>query len=151
MRAERGQLMPLAALGLLFVLLVCAGFTIDVGAWYRAHRHAQAVADAAALAAVQALPGDTAGAASLAQSYAAKNGGMLAGSPSFSTSLNANDTVRTDAVESAPTYFARVVGIGDISVRASATARAYTLSSVGNVVPIAISEDEPALNCGTHP
>ena len=56
------------------VLLGFAALVIDVGSWYRAHRSAQATADASALAGAAVLP-DTAAATSLATQYAAKNGG----------------------------------------------------------------------------
>jgi hypothetical protein len=151
LREERGQVLPLAACGVMILVLVSAGLAIDVGSWYRAQRHAQAVADAAVLAAVQALP-DTSAAGSLAAAYASKNGGSLdAGSPAFSTALNTNDTIRAEVAEEAPTYFAAIFGFRDVTVRASATARAYALASLGDVVPLAVKDDLPALHCGSRP
>src|SRR5690242_14552889 len=56
---KRGQVFALTAIGLVAICGM-AGFSIDVGSWYRAHRSQQAVADAAALAAADNLPTSTA-------------------------------------------------------------------------------------------
>src|SRR5215216_8185378 len=68
---QNGQSMVLA-LVFLTVLMGMAAMVLDVGSWYRAHRQAQATADASALAGAQVLP-DTAAAAALANEYSAKN------------------------------------------------------------------------------
>lgn len=147
LRDESGQVFPLLALGLLVALLGVVGLVVDVASWYRAQRHVQAVADAAALAAVQALPGGTAQAASLARSYAAQNGGTI-DDPRFSTSSQPGDTIAVRATAQAPSYFARLFGVDGVTVHASATARAQTASEVANVVPLAISGATEALRCG---
>jgi hypothetical protein len=146
-REERGQVLPLLAIGLLAVLLGAAGLAIDVGSWYQAQRRAQAVADAAALAAVQELPGSTGQARSTALSYAAKNGGSI-DQPAFATSAIANDTVKVVAHVTGKSYFARVFGIGDVTVRASASASAASPTELDDVTPIGISASNPALSCG---
>ena len=73
LRSERGQAFVLTVVALV-VLLGMAAVGIDVGSWYKAQRHDQAVADAAALAGSQALPDDPAQAVSLAIDYANRNG-----------------------------------------------------------------------------
>ena len=77
-RNERGQAMVLTVV-FLVVLLGMAAMVLDVGSWYRADRDTQSTADAAALAGAQALPEDPATAVTLAQQYAAKNGGLGSG------------------------------------------------------------------------
>src|SRR5690348_17376805 len=72
-RGERGQAFVLTVASLV-VLLGMAALGIDVGTWYQAQRHDQAVADAAALAGAQALPQDPSQAQALAISYAKDNG-----------------------------------------------------------------------------
>ena len=52
---QRGQSMVLTVV-FMVVLLGFAALVIDVGSWYRAHRSAQATADASALAGAQVLP-----------------------------------------------------------------------------------------------
>jgi hypothetical protein len=146
-RAEHGQVMPLAAVGLLVVLLGFAGLAIDVGSWYRAQRHVQAVADAAALAAVQALPGDRSGALALAREYARKNGGSI-DDPRFTSAYTSDDTIRVDARADAPGFFSRIVGIDHVAVHASASARAAAPDVADDVVPLAVSSATPALSCG---
>jgi hypothetical protein len=146
-REERGQVLPLMAVGLLVVLLGSAGLAIDVGSWYQAKRHAQAVADAAVLAAVQELPGSTGQARSTALSYAAKNRGSI-DQPVFTTTTIPNDTVKVVAHVTGQSYFARIFGIGDVTVRASASAQAASPTELDDVTPIGISADNPALSCG---
>ena len=104
MHGERGQVLPLMAIGLLAVLLGLAGLAIDVGSWYQAKRHVQAVADASALAAAQALPGDGVTAKSYATSYAATNGGSI-DTPQFAPATSpTKDTVTVTATQSAPSF-----------------------------------------------
>src|ERR1700736_4392982 len=76
LRAQSGQVLLLNVV-FLTVLLGMSALVIDVGSLYRAKRHDQAIVDAAALAAAQALPGDTSAATGLAIQYAQKNGGTI--------------------------------------------------------------------------
>ena len=45
---EGGQVLVLTGVGMVAVCAI-AGFAIDVGSWYQAHRKQQAIADASAL------------------------------------------------------------------------------------------------------
>ena len=56
-RRDDGQVAVLSVV-FLTVLLGMSALVLDVGTWFRADRAAQATADAAALAAAQALPDD---------------------------------------------------------------------------------------------
>ena len=116
-----------------------AGFSIDVGSWYQAHRKQQAIADAAALAAADDLPTNTDQALSDAVSYASKNGGSLgSGDVSFSTTYSSNDTVTVKTSATAPSYFLNALGIGSASVGATATATAVPLGSAYGAAPFAV-------------
>jgi hypothetical protein len=116
-----------------------AGFAIDTGTWYRAHRAQQAIADAAALAAAADLPNDTSQATSDAVTYASKNGGSLAAeNVQFSSTYQANDTVTVRTQSSAPSYFLKALGIGSASVGATATATAVPLGSAWGAAPFAV-------------
>lgn len=142
LRDERGQVAPLLAMGLLAAMIGVVGAVVDAASWYRAQRHVQAVADAAALAGVQALPGRPSAAVALAQEYAAKNGGAIA-----PPAVTAN-TISVDASEHAPAYFTRIFGFGGPTVHATAYARADAVSEAANVAPLAVPADAPALECG---
>ena len=91
LNSSRGQATVLT-LVFLAVLLGMAALVLDIGSWYRADRNTQSTADSAALAGAQALPNDTSEAASLASSYAGKNGGGL-DSVNFSSSYGTDDTI----------------------------------------------------------
>src|SRR5881397_784257 len=129
--SERGQSMVLTVV-FMVVLLGFAALVVDVGSWYRAHRSAQATADASALAGAQVLP-DTNTASALANQYATKNGGG-SGSPqiTFSRQGYETDTVTVKVSRPAPGFFARVFGsrFMNVTVSGTATARAYNIAGV---------------------
>src|SRR3954452_14702008 len=94
---ERGQTILLTAV-FLTVLLGMAALAVDLGAWYKEQRALQARVDAAALAGAQDLPYDTTAANADAASYAAKNGGAVAGQTiAISQTAKPNDTITVDA------------------------------------------------------
>ena len=100
LRDERGQAFVLVVASLV-VLLGMAALGIDVGSWYKAQRHDQAVADAAALAGSQALPDDPSQAQALALDYANKNGVALNASDiTFASHVSANGVVGSPFVAS---------------------------------------------------
>ena len=137
---QDGQATVLAVVFLLS-LLGMAALVVDAGAWFRAHRAAQATADAAALAAAQALPFDTGNAVALALEYAEDNGGgLVAPDIAFGTTVTAGDTVTVEVRRDAPTFFSRLFGITDFEVTARASARASALESARWAAPIAVDE-----------
>lgn len=136
-RSDSGQVLPIVAIACLLGLLGLSAVVIDVGAWYTASRHAQSVADAAALAAAQDLPDDPSAAAADARSYAAANGGGLDGAPVVSSTSGADDTIAVRAKEPAAIIFARVLGITAATVHARAVAQVSGASTVdGSGVPL---------------
>src|SRR5438105_1301356 len=144
-RDEAGQALILPAIMLAFPLGI-AGLVIDVGGWYRAQRQAQAVADASALAAAQALPGDTTNATALALDYANRNGGVLsAGDISFGSNRLPSDTVTVKVRRTEPTVFAKLFGFDSVTIHTTATAQASVLSEAEYAAPFAIVNTQPQL------
>jgi len=131
-RDERGQIMPLLALGVLLVMLGFAALAIDVGHAYFAQRQLQASADAAALAGAQVLP-DIGAATSLAQQFGPAGKNAPHGVGNVQTSITteclpnaigcapANAVVVTETAQM-PTTFAGLFGLGSMTIHAKATA-----------------------------
>jgi Flp pilus assembly protein TadG len=138
----------------LTVLLAAAALVLDVGSWYRADRAAQSTADAAALAGAQALPENAASASTLAQQYAAKNGGLGSGSVTVTAKIVNNDTITVTVKRPAPGFFSKIFGIKSVTAGAKATARSEGLATAKYVAPITVHYKHPFLNCtgpSTHP
>jgi Flp pilus assembly protein TadG len=144
---ERGQAAALTVI-CLTVMMVLSALVLDVGSWYQAQRETQAAADAAALAAAQALPESSGEASVLAANYVAKNGGGAA-DVTFTTKNAANDTVSVRVGRSAPGFFAQVFGVDSVDIGAKATARASGLAEAKWVAPIVVNIKHPKLNCGS--
>jgi Putative Flp pilus-assembly TadE/G-like len=144
---QRGQAMVFT-LVFMIVLLGMAAAVIDVGAWYRAHRDAQATADASALAGAQELPYSTAAASSSALDYAGRNrGGVVAGDIEFSSSLNGTDTIKVTARRPSPGVFTRLFGIDSVNTRASAAARVGAMAKAKWAAPIGVDYRHDYLRC----
>jgi putative Flp pilus-assembly TadE/G-like protein len=138
---ERGQTLVVFVL-FLFVLMGAAAIVIDLGYWYVTKRQAQATADAVALAAAADLP-DGAVAASDSSGYRTRNNwdGSVALSVS---SVNTNsDTITAHATTTVPGFFAKVFGIDNVDVGATATARigSYTGWAL-NLAPWTMTESD---------
>jgi hypothetical protein len=145
-RDERGQ-SAVYFVVFVTVLVGMAAAVLDVGSWYRAHRHAQSAADASALAGAADLPDLPANAQAQALSYADKNGGGLEPSNvTISSSKAANDTIRVQIHRSAPGVFAKLFGISSVAVNANASARSFIPADVKYLAPIAVDDDHPMLN-----
>ena len=141
-------------LSLLFMVALMAVATgvLDVGSWYRTHRHAQATADAAALAAAQELPEATATASSTAVDYGNRNdGGVAAQDVVLTSAVMTNDTVKVTAKKNAPAFLSRLFGFKDLKARASATARVGVLGSARYAAPIGVDLLHPMLQCEPLP
>lgn len=145
-RDERGQAILVTVL-FLFVLMGCAALTLDVGMWYRDQRQAQATADAAALAGAADLPTNPTLARGSALQYANANGGGV--SPASITLRDgylSNDTVAVEVARTSPSIFAKVLSLGDVTVRAKAAARAGTPDAVEGAAPIVVNKLHPMLS-----
>jgi hypothetical protein len=144
---QRGQSMVLT-LVFVIALMAMATAVLDVGSWYRTHRHTQATADAAALAAAQELPDFPADAVTVAVDYADRNeGGVTANDVEFSSAVVANDTVRVTARKNAPGFLSRLFGIDSLTARASAAARVGALGSARWAAPVGVDFRHDMLRC----
>ena len=149
--AEGGQILAITAI-LTVAIIAMGAFVLDVGAWFRTHRAAQATADAAALAGAQALPVDTATSTALALEYAAKNeGGTGAPEIRFETRTLPNDTIAVTARDTAPGFLAAVLGINSVDIEATAVARAYNLGEARYAGPFAVDRAHPLISGGGCP
>jgi Flp pilus assembly protein TadG len=140
---QSGQVLVLTAVGMIGICGM-AGFAIDVGSFYQAHRKQQAIADAAALAAAGDLPTSTGQAATDAQTYAGKNGGSI-DEISFSTTYMPNDTVTVSASKTVSTTFLGAVGINSAKVKATTTVRAENLQTAVGAAPFGVINTQPEL------
>lgn len=146
---ERGQATVLTVIFLL-TLMGAVALVLDVGSWFREQRATQSAADAAALAAAQALPDAPGAAKALAAEYLGKNGGGTH-AVELSSSTVANDTVSVLVDRSAPGFFAKFFGIDSVDVSATATARAGGMQAAKWVAPIVVNIKHPKLQCGGTP
>jgi Putative Flp pilus-assembly TadE/G-like len=141
---ERGQTLPLACI-FFVVLLGLSGLVVDLGDGYFQRRQTQNVADAAALAAAEAIPSGTSTAA--AQAYAAKND--QAGDQ-VSVTSNGTDSVTVTVTRNVPTYLLGILGKSSITVTSQATATVEAIGQVqGHVAPYAVTQDGYANGSGT--
>jgi len=146
LRDESGQAMVMTAIFVVTAIAFVA-FAVDLGSWYREHRQAQSTADAAALAGAQVLPGNTAGALSLAQTFADKNGSDVApGGITFRSDYNPNDTVVVKVSRPAAGFFSSIFGIDSTTVGATAAARSGVPIEVMGAAPIVVSKQQPQLS-----
>ena len=146
---DRGQAAVLTVI-FMVALLGAVALVLDVGSWFREQRDTQSTADAAALAAAQALPESTGVANALAGEYLAKNGG---GNHivTFASKNLPNDTVKVEVDRQAPGIFAKLFGIDSVQVGAKASARAGTPSEARYAAPIAVDKSHPLLACKPLP
>ena len=121
LRSETGQAAVLTIV-FLTALLGAVAMVLDVGSWFREQRATQSAADAAALAAAQALPESTGTSSALASQYLASNGGGT-GEFTFSRKNLTNDTVTVKVTRQAPGVFSKLFGIDSVDVHAKASAR----------------------------
>lgn len=130
-------------------LVGMAALVLDVGAWYRAQRAAQATADAAALAGAQALPDDPFEAEAFARDYARRNGGGVGpGGVTFSSRISGTDAVTVEVEREAAGFFAKLFKIDSVDVSAKASALATGLSSAKYVAPVVVSINHELLPGG---
>jgi hypothetical protein len=147
LRDTRGQSTVITVV-FLAVLLGMAALVLDIGSWYRAKRAAQSTADAAALAGAQALPNASSStAASLAQQYASKNGGIGTGTVTFSTKYYPNDTITVKVKRTAPGFFAKLFGFRRVNVGGTAYARSEPVNQANGVAPITVNWRHSLLHC----
>lgn len=145
-RSDRGQATVLTVM-FMVALLGAVALVLDVGSWFREQRDTQSAADAAALAAAQALPDAPGDANALAGEYLGKNGGGTSDVQIVSNAVP-NDTVTVEVDREAPGFFAQLFGIDSVTVAAKASARSGGLDAAKWVAPIVVNIDHPKIQCG---
>jgi hypothetical protein len=139
-RDDAGAVVIVVAV-ILTVLLGLGAIVIDAGALYSQRRQIQTAADAAALAGVLELPGNTSHAADVADRYALANSTDVDSREfTFSNTYVANDTITAELRDTAMGLFlARFLGWEDAPVSASATAVIGSPTTYGSgVMPFGI-------------
>ncbi len=150
-RDQRGQAFVLTAV-YITALLGMAALVLDVGSWFRQHRHLQATADSAALAGVQELPYSTGLATTFATNYANKNmKGLASVQVSFSSKFEPNDTIHVKVAKPAPGIFSKMVGIDSVNEDAKAVARATGMQAAQYVAPFVVHKNHTNLGAGPSP
>jgi Putative Flp pilus-assembly TadE/G-like len=141
-RGESGQVIVFVVF-ILTALVGIAALVIDVGSWYRADRHLQTAADAAALAGAQELPTKPSTAVSVAMDYGTVRNGSGLAALSVNPTIPRSDTIHVSATAEAPGFFARVISAAydEVTVKAEAEAQVLAPLSLKNVAPIAVYED----------
>jgi Putative Flp pilus-assembly TadE/G-like len=140
-RNDSGQALVFVAFTLM-VLVGMAALVVDGGSWYRADRHLQTAADAAALAGAQHLPTQQTQARTVALDYAQKN---YAGIPAPTVAFPDAGTIDVSATAKAPGIFARIFHINEVTVRAQAQARLFAPSQLKDVAPIGVAKDKACI------
>jgi hypothetical protein len=144
LRNRRGATLAVVAVSLVALLAVMS-LAIDLGMMYSARNEAQRVADAAALAGASAYCDDNPlQVTPRAQAYVTQNSIL-----SDMVDLGEADIVADDAQERVtvtvrrqqiPTWFARIFGVNEVSVAASATAECRAGGSAKCVRPWAVQD-----------
>jgi hypothetical protein len=140
MRSDSGQAFVLVA-GIIVLLVGMAGLVIDGGSWYRADRHIQTAADAAALAGAQELPLNTSLARDKAKEYALLNYSDMPDPVIAFPDAATIDVVAED--HDVPGIFAPVLNkaFEFVTVHAEAQARVFAPEKLKDVAPIAVYKD----------
>jgi Flp pilus assembly protein TadG len=129
---ERGQTVVLITV-FMFVLLGMCALAIDVGLWYQDKRAVQATADAAALAGASQLPVNWGVAHNTAVQQFDNNKKPGDSAVVQNTSnITSNDSVMVTVTRTSPSFFAKLLGKNNATIRATAQA---TVESVTTLAP----------------
>lgn len=137
LREEKGSVAVIMAL-MFTVLMGFASLVVDVGNLYLNKSRLSNIADAAALAAAQDLPGEPAQAVLTADNYAASNG-----SPGdrVQASVNSGNTVVTVTVtRTVPLFFAKVFNLLSSDVSATSRAANQVVTGISGTVPFSVEK-----------
>lgn len=136
---ERGAVLVLVAAAMV-ALLGFVALVTDLGLIYVQRTRLTNAADAAALAGVQELPGAPGEAEFVAREYAVKNG-VDPGELEIGVAAD-NRSLTVRPRRNVKLLFARVLGIYDQDVEASATASVAALSGAAGTAPFSIQEQQ---------
>ncbi len=125
-RDERGIALVWMAL-FLFVLLLFAGFAVDLTNWYLNAERVQRAADAGAHAGVVFLPGDMTAATSTARAEVTKNGYSTGGTGAAGSTITVTqdpnpNRLRVKVSTDVPNFFLGLIGLGSTRVSQEAVA-----------------------------
>jgi Flp pilus assembly protein TadG len=133
-RGQSGQAMPMLVI-FMVVLVGAASLSVDVGHWYLTRAELQRAADAAALAGAAQMPQGFAAAQTAAQTQYLANGlaaDTVAYAQASSPGGSPNDSIVVTASRQDTSFFASVLGIGHVTITASARATIQTVSTATN-------------------
>jgi Flp pilus assembly protein TadG len=142
---ESGQAIVLVV-ALFSILFGMTALVLDVGSWFRTHRHLQLAVDAAALAGVQELPASTSNANTVAVSYA-NNNYVNTPTPTYQVTFPSSPSpctpiscITVAGSTNASGFFTRIplINRASVPVRATATAAVTVPSMMKNVAPVAV-------------
>lgn len=138
MRSQRGASLVMTAL-VLAVLMGIVAISVDIGVLMVHKRSLQAAADLAAMAGVQHLPEDPAGAQSAAASVLTQNG-VSAGEVGSITVESGGTELVVNAGRNVSLFFARVLGFQQSGVGVQARARVDAKPLYPDLVPWGLPE-----------
>jgi len=149
LKSENGAVVVIVALSIVALMMVTA-LTIDVGSLYEERRFLQTVADAAALAGAQELPDGVDEAKNIAIEYALEHGVNIDYYDDVVVGdyWATNDKITVNAINpNAELYFARVIGLSETQVVASATAIVASPQEYVGLVPwgVPVEDYEPGV------
>ena len=143
-KAERGAVIILVALLLVFVLLGMAVLTVDVGYLYLQKRHLQTTADSAALAAAWELPWENPAIEATALEYTGYNG-IINGSDGANVIVSRayeNSAVKVEITKNYPLFFALAPPIGQTNADVYAMAVAIREPTFIDLLPFLLLKYE---------
>jgi hypothetical protein len=153
LRDESGGVLVFVAI-FMVVLLGITAIVIDGGRLYTEKSKLQKALDAAVLAGVQGLPTSEARATEIAIDVSDKNGFKV--SESELTYPSTSNLIKATKQITVPMTFAKVIGINDTTISATATAKVAPLTKANGIAPLVIEKSNipnaTVLNCGeTNP
>jgi hypothetical protein len=135
LREQKGSVAVLTALSMA-VLLGFAAVVVDLGVLYLNRSQLINTVDAAALAGVQELPGQSEAALASASSYAQQNAKQ---GDTIATALgNGNTELTVSVSRNVNLFFARIFNRNSQTVSATAVAAIRPISSIGGAVPFGV-------------
>lgn len=123
-RSKEGGYVAVMTALLLIVFMGLAAFAVDVGRWYVVGQQEQRAADAAALAGVTSLPGDTSAADAAAQHFSTINGFANGGATTVTSGVDGSRSTRLRVTVSrtVDNIFGPLLGVRKTTVTRTAVA-----------------------------
>jgi hypothetical protein len=152
LRDESGGVLVFVAI-FMVVLLGITAIVIDGGRLYTEKSMLQKALDATVLAGVQGLRTSKSHAIVIAEDISEKNGFKVSASE---ITFPSDDSIKATKKVNVPMTFAKVIGINNTTISATATAKVAPLTKASGIAPIVIEKNNipnaTVLNCGeTNP